>query len=252
MGAAPDSRAPARRRAYQTAALLVAGAAITAVLIAVLAGSSTSDLRPGKPVPGARAALALLAGIPQQGDALGSPRAAVTLVEFGDLQCPTCAQFATDALPAIVSRYVRSGRVRLVFRAVTFIGQDSRRAASVALALGQQRRMWQFLELMYRNQGLENGGYVTDTYLRALAGAIPGADVARALAERGSAAVQAQLAQAALAARAGHISSTPSFLLARSGETPQRFHPDGLGFGTFRAAFERLLGRGSAAGGRVS
>jgi protein-disulfide isomerase len=111
----------------------------------------------------------------------------------------------------------------------------------VALALGRQQRMWQFLELSYRNQGLENGGYVTDTYLRALASAIPGADVPRALAERGSAAVQAQLAQAGDGARAAHISSTPSFLLARSGEAPRRFSPADLGFGSFRSVFERLL-----------
>jgi protein-disulfide isomerase len=238
---AAGSSAPPRRRAYQTGALLVAAAAIAAVLIAVLGGSSTSDLKPGKPVPGARAVLALLAGIPQQGEALGDPRAPVTLVEFGDLQCPTCSEFAIGALPAIVSRYVRSRQVRLVFRPVSFIGPDSRRAAGVALAVARQRRMWQFLELMYRNQGLENGGYVTDTYLRALLGAIPGADAPRALADRGSAAVQAQLGKAAASARAAHVSSTPSFLLARSGETSRRFTPAGLGFGSFRAAFERLL-----------
>jgi len=241
MGGAPDSRAPARRRVYQTAALLVAGTAITAVLIAVLAGSSTSDLRPGKPVPGARAALALLAGIPQQGDALGSPRAAVTLVEFGDLQCPTCAQFAADALPAIVSRYVRSARVRLVFRAVSFIGQDSRRAARVALALGQQQRMWQFLELMYRNQGLENGGYVTDTYLRALAGAIPGADVARALTARASPAIDRQLAESHSLARAGHVERTPTFMLAAHGAPPRRLEVGGLDFGAFADALRAAV-----------
>jgi protein-disulfide isomerase len=192
-------------------------------------------------VPGAHAALALLAGIPQQGEALGNPQAPVTLVEFGDLQCPTCAEFATGALPSIVSRYVRPGKVRLVFRPVSFIGQDSRRAASMALALAAQQRMWQFLELMYRNQGLENSGYVTNTYLSALAAAVPGADLPRALGERDSAAVQTALRQTAGAARAAHISSTPSFLLAGGGQAPRRFAPADLGFGSFRSAFERLL-----------
>jgi protein-disulfide isomerase len=251
MSSAQDPRAPTRRRAYQVGALLVTAAVSATVLVAVLSGSSASDLKPGKPVPGARATLALLAGIPQQAVALGNPQAPVTLVEFGDLQCPTCAEFATGALPSIVSRYVRLGQVRLVFRPVSFIGQDSRRASSMALALAGQHRMWQFLELMYRNQGLENSGYVTDTYLSALAAAIPGVDLARALSDRGAATVQAQLAQATGAARAARISSTPSFLLARSGEPPRRFVPADLGFGSFRSAFEQLLARSQATGQHV-
>ena len=210
----------ARTRLYQLGALLVTAGAIAAVLVAVLSSGSTSQLAPGRPVPGAAQTLALLAGIPQRGIALGNPRAPVTLVEFGDLQCPSCALFAQEALPAIVSRYVRPGRVLLVFRGLDFIGQDSQRAARMASALGEQNRLFQFVDLMYRNQGLENSSYVTDTYLRALAGAIPGVDVARALAARGSAGVQAQLLAARALARALGLKSTPSFLLYRSGAPP--------------------------------
>jgi protein-disulfide isomerase len=234
----------ARTRLYQLGALLVSVVAIAAVLIAVLSSGSTSDLKPGRPVPGAPRTLALFAGIPQHGIALGNPHAPVTLVEFGDLQCPACAQFAQQTLPSIVSRYVRGGRVLLVFRGLDFIGSDSRRAARMSGAVGLQDRMFQFNELMYANQGAENSGYVTDIYLRALAGAIPGVDVTRALAARDSAAVRVQLREAQALARRLNLKSTPSFLLYRSAAAPRRFEPPNLNAGSFGDAIERLLASG--------
>ena len=136
-----DPRAATRRRRrYQLGALVVALGLSGAVLAAVLTSGSTSELRPGRPVPGAARALALLRGIPQSGATLGDPRAPVTLVEFADLQCPTCASFAEGALPHIIRRYVRSGRVRLILYALDAIGPDSERAARVAYAVGEQDR----------------------------------------------------------------------------------------------------------------
>lgn len=232
------------QRLYRLGALLVTAVAVTAVLVAVLTSGSTSQLAPGKPVPGAARTLALFAGIPQHGDALGNPHAPVTLVEFGDLQCPACAQFAANALPSIVARYVRPGRVLLVFRALDFLGQDSLRAARMAEALGAQNHLWQFIDLMYRNQGLENSSYVTDTYLSALAAAIPGVDLRRALAARGSAGALAQIDQARALARELGLKSTPSFLLSPSGAPPRRFSPEGLESGSFSAAIDRMLAGG--------
>jgi len=237
--ARPDR--PPRARLYQLAALLVTAVGIGAVLIGVLGGGSTADLRPGKPVPGAAQTRALLAGVPQHGNELGNPHAPLTLVELGDLQCPACAQFSESTLPALIRRYVRTGKLLLVFRALDFLGPDSLRAARMATALGAQGSMFQFLVLMYRNQGLENSGYATDTYLRALAGAIPGADVQRALAERGSPAVFAQLHADQLLAKRYSLRSTPSFLLYRSGASPARFQPGSLDADNFSAALQRLL-----------
>lgn len=239
---APGSERPRRARLYQLGALLVTAIGVAAVLIPVLGGSSTADLRPGKPVPGAAQALALLAGIPQHANELGDPRAPLTLVEFGDLQCPSCAQFAEGALPSIVTHYVRSGKLLLVFRGLDFLGRDSLRAARVAVALESQRSLFQFIALMYRNQGLENSGYVTDTYLRALATAIPGVDVAQALAQRGSAAVFARLHDDQLLAKRYGLNSTPSFLLYRSGSTPARFRPADYSAASFSGPLDRLLG----------
>ncbi len=207
-----------RTRLYQLAALLVSVCAVGAVAIAVLTSGSTAQLTPGKPVPGTAQTLALFAGIPQSGIALGNPSAPVTLEEFGDLQCPVCAAYAEDALPSIVNRYVRDGHVRLEFRNLDSIGSDSARAARMAGALAEQNHLWEFIDLMYKNQGAENTGYVTNRYLQALAAAIPGVDVSRALGARSSATVEGQIDQARASAQQLHLQSTPSFVLVRGGQ----------------------------------
>lgn len=248
MAGSPREAASAaqRRRRWQLGASIALVAAVAAVVIAIATSGSTSELKPGRPVPGASSTLALLRGIAQQGDALGSARAPVTLVEFGDLQCPTCAQFATSALPGLVSTFVRSGHMRVEFRAIDGIGADSTRAARMAYALAAQGRIFEFVELAYRNQGLENSSYVTDTYLRALASAIPGVDVARALSARDASSTEAQLAQARALAARFHVEATPSFLLYRTGEAPRRFQPESLDAASFRGPVERLLSRPGA------
>jgi protein-disulfide isomerase len=241
MPAPRDAPPPDRTRLYRLAALAVTAAVVTAVVVAVLTAGSTSDLKVGKPVPGEAQTLALLAGVPQQGISLGSRGAPVTLIEFGDLQCPACAQFATETLPGVIARYVRSGKVLVQFRALDFIGADSRRAAALAAALSLQDRLWQFVELAFHNQGSENSGYVTENYLRALATAIPGADVARAVAEQSSPAVSAQLTGARELARAAHVRATPSFQLVFAGGAPRAFHPSGLDSASFDAALAAAL-----------
>jgi protein-disulfide isomerase len=230
-----------RQRVYQLGGLLVTALAVTAVVVAVMGSGSTSELAPGKPVPGASRTLALFKGIPQQGVVVGQPSAPVTLVEFGDLKCPSCAIFAAEVLPTIVSRYVRTGKVRLVFRNLDLIGHGSVRAARMAGALGAQNHLWEFIDLMYRNQGAEDSPYVTDTYLRALAGAIPGVNVRRALTQRYSTAVSAQIAEAKAQFQAVGFKGTPSFLLSLTGHAGRRFSPSGLESSSFSGTIDKLL-----------
>ena len=168
------------------------------------------------------------AGIPQQGTLLGDPKAPATLVEFADLQCPFCAQYALDALPGVLSEWVRPGRLRLDLRLVSIIGPDSRTAARVAGAAALQNRLWPFAELFFLNQGTENSGYVTDSVLRAVATATPGLDAGKALAARGSGAVTAQLTRAQQSAAKLGVKSTPSFFLVRPDRAPVELHPTAL------------------------
>jgi protein-disulfide isomerase len=202
-----------RRLGWAVAAFLVVLA--VSVVAGVALGGKNGD--GGKPAD-AREVSALFAGIPQHGTTLGSPRAPVTLTEFADLQCPFCAQYARDALPTIVRRYVRTGKVRLDFRILSFIGPDSVKAGRMTAAAGRQNRLWNFIELFYRNQGEENTGYVTDSFFRRLAGSIPGFEVGRALSERTSPSVATQLASDRDRATGLGIQSTPSFLVGRRGK----------------------------------
>ena len=153
--------------------LAVAGAALLAsVLIAAsLVGGTESG--PAAQPPAAPAAAApeqdsLLRGIPQDGIALGDPKAPVTLVEYADLQCPYCAAWARDAFPAIVDEYVRTGKVRIVFRGLAFVGPDSETALRAALAAGEQGALWNLVHGLFASQGAENAGWVTDGLLRSL------------------------------------------------------------------------------------
>ena len=217
--------------------LLVVAGIVTAAAYVLEDGNP--DLRPGEAIPHAAQTRALLAGIPQRGIELGDPRAALALVEFGDLQSAQCARFAAAVLPYLLRSYVRPGKLRLLFRSIDLLGPDSLRAARMAAALSQQDRLFQFATLMYHNLGMPNTGYVTDTYLRALAGAIAGAHVARALGALNSPATDRQLRQTQELGARLNISGAPVFLLQRSGRRPILLRPAKLTVASFAAALRQ-------------
>jgi protein-disulfide isomerase len=208
-----------RRRLTRLGAVLAAAAIVVAVLVSISASGSGSGSkgasRTSSPVTGASATGALLAGIPQKGLVLGDAEAPVRVVEFADLQCPFCRDYTLSTMPDIVKRYVRPGDVRMEFRSLAFIGADSVRAARVAQAAAQQDKLWNFVDLAYRNQGKENSGWATDALLRRLAGAVPGLDADRAFAARDGAAVTGALKAAETLATASGVQSTPTFLVGR-------------------------------------
>jgi protein-disulfide isomerase len=225
MRGSADAAVPPRRDAgdmnRRRLVLAASAAAVAAagILIGVLAFGGGGAKSPAATVYGTGAVARLLNGIPQQGAALGSPAAPVTLVEYADPQCPYCAEWATSGLPGIVERYVRTGKVRIVFNGMAFVGSDSATALRTAVAAGRQNRMWDVLELLFQNQGTENTGWVTEPLLRSIGSAVSGLDVQRMLEERGSTVVDAAIARAAAQAQAAGVNSTPSFAVGKTGET---------------------------------
>ncbi len=215
--------------------LLAALAAVVVVVAVLLAGGDSSDGDKGGGTPAAT--IAPLRGVPQSGIALGSPDAPVTMVEFADLQCPFCKEYSEDVFPELLKRYVRTGKLRLELRLLSFIGPDSDRLARVAAAAAAQNRMWQFVTLAYDRQGAENSGYATDAFIKKLA-----ADAGLGKADAGAAG-EALIRDAERQARRAQIESTPSFLIGPTGGPFQRFQPSDLTPGAFVPRIEEELGK---------
>jgi protein-disulfide isomerase len=210
-----------QRRLYQLAA--VAAAAIAIVAVAVILSSSGGSASRHSIENGANATTetvaavtTLLHGIPQSGNTLGAAGAPVKMTYFGDLECPICKDFTLTGLAQAVGKLVRPGNLQVEYRSLksatgetpTFIDQQA-----AALAAGSQRRMWQYVELFYREQGAEGSGYVTDAYLQRLARQVPGLDVAAWERDRRQTALVDRLRADAGAASQARAAGTPTLVI---------------------------------------
>lgn len=82
----------------------------------------------------------------------GAAKAAVTIVEFSDFECPYCSE-VQDTLKEIAERYPRD--VRFVFKYLPLEGhRNSLPAARAAYCAGEQDRFWQFHDALFASENL--------------------------------------------------------------------------------------------------
>jgi protein-disulfide isomerase len=193
------------------------GAAVALVAAALLLRNDDGDTPAPSPTPAVD-----LAGIPQEGRLLGADAATVTLIEYADLQCPFCRSYSEAVFPSIVDDYVRPRKVKTEFRGLAFLGPDSEKALRFVLAAGLQNHLWELQEALYRNQGAENSGWVSDDLVRSLAEEIPGLDVDRLFEDTESDEVTAQIDEAADQAQAAGVPGTPTFYVQIGEQEPYR------------------------------
>lgn len=191
--------------------------AIAAVAVLIVVNQSDDSGGDAASVEGAAEVREELAGIEQEGLVLGDPTAKVTVIEFGDLQCPFCKAVSEDVIPPVIESKVRSGLARLDFRNFTILGDESVDAAAAAVAAGEQGRGWDFVELFYRNQGVEASGYVTDEFLTSIARTAGVPDLAKWDEDRTSRATLGQISRTNEEAERLGLSGTPSFVLVGPG-----------------------------------
>ena len=184
-------------------------AIVVVILIVISAGGSGGDEE-------ASGDLAMFDGIPQKGIALGDPKAPVTLAEFADPQCPYCRAYTADTMPGLIEEYVQGGKLRMELNLLTFIGPDSESVARAALAASDQNRMWQFMDVAYARQGVENSGYADQAFIDGV-GETAGVDVDEMNSTADSDAVSKQLEGAKAAAASAGVNSTPTFLVGPTG-----------------------------------
>lgn len=100
------------------------------------------------------------------GFAMGSPDAPVTVEIWEDFQCPFCQRFTYEVEPSIVDEYVETGDVRLVFRNLAFLGDESHWAAVAGSLAADQNKFWPLHDYLFANfQGKESGAFRIDRLL---------------------------------------------------------------------------------------
>jgi protein-disulfide isomerase len=189
---------------------------------------------------------ALVGGIPQNGNVLGSPTAPVSLQYFGDLECPICQKFTLGALPTIISKWVRTGKLKVEYRSLETATREPEVFKSqqvAAYAAGKQNKAWNFIETFYHEQGEEDSGYVTEKYIQNIASQVPGLNLAQWTTDRGNQelANEVTVTDAQAASNAG-FDGTPSFLIGHTGGTMSKVeysNPEEPGF--INEAVEKLL-----------
>jgi protein-disulfide isomerase len=82
---------------------------------------------------------------------LGAPDASITVVEYGDFECPNCKQ-AAPAVKLLLRRF--EGRVRFSYRHFPLeeVHQHALRAAELSESAAGQGQFWAMHDLLFENQ----------------------------------------------------------------------------------------------------
>lgn len=89
---------------------------------------------------------------------LGNPSAPITIIEFGDYQCPNCYRWYHTVKPDIYENFIKTGKANLVFVDLALLGKDSPKAAEATYCAEDQGKYWEYHDLLYQLQhGIDDG-----------------------------------------------------------------------------------------------
>ena len=95
---------------------------------------------------------------------MGSSNAPITIIEFGDYQCPNCKKWFLNTKPDIVTNYIDTGKVKLLFIDIAFLGKDSVPASIASYCAEEQGKYWDYHSFLYSNQmSIDNGWANSDS-----------------------------------------------------------------------------------------
>ena len=83
---------------------------------------------------------------------LGSESAPITIVEFGDYQCEACYAWFHTTRDTLIDNYVETGKAKLIFVDLPFLGRDSPMAAQASYCAEDQGQYWEYHEMLYTFQ----------------------------------------------------------------------------------------------------
>ena len=83
--------------------------------------------------------------------AIGSADAPVTVVEYISLTCTLCAQFHSEAMPGIFTKYIDTGKVRFIYR--DFPMDNVALGAAMVTQCLDDRLHYGFVQMLFKQQG---------------------------------------------------------------------------------------------------
>jgi len=92
---------------------------------------------------------------------LGNSNAPITILEWGDYQCTFCYKFHQNTLDTIDNDFIKTGKVKIIFKDFTLNGPDSILAAEASYCAEDQGKYWQYHNELYNNWAGEKTGWIT-------------------------------------------------------------------------------------------
>lgn len=182
---------------------------VIGVIAAVVAIAAAAALTVDTSEPNTRMSLDTSKGSPT----LGSASAPVTIIEFGDYQCPFCQRWNQNTKPLIEENYINTGKAKLVFVDFPIIGQDSITAHMGSYCADEQGLYWEYHDYLYSNQGHENDGWASSGSLKSLVSNIDGLDTQEFSQCLDSGKYENRVLENRNIASKSGASSTPSFII---------------------------------------
>ena len=148
----------AERNLLVPASVVVAGVIVAAAVVYVGGGfgprdgspATTTGSTPNQPQTGGQT----LADFGDDDPFLGNPDAPVVMVEFSDFECPFCGRFWQQTLPQIREQYIKTGKVRFVYRdfPISSIHSNAQKASEAGECADEQGKFWEYHDLIFSRQ----------------------------------------------------------------------------------------------------
>jgi protein-disulfide isomerase len=177
----------------------------------------------GAASPAAAAAETAAPAPTAQDRVLGKAEAPITIIEYGSLTCPHCAEFNTTTLPDLKKNWIDTGKAKLVFRVFPLNSLDVR-AAMLARCVPPER-YFAFIDTVYRDQASWMGAHDPEEALASIArlAGVSEDKIKSCLADKS--AQDAVVADAYTAQKSYGVDSTPTFFINGAKMDPNGAQP---------------------------
>lgn len=110
---------------------------------------------------------------------VGNPNAPITIAYWFDYQCPACKYHENNFIDPLVEEYVKTGKVKVVFKDFAFLSEDSQTLGITARAVWEAYpdKFYEWHKTIFANQGEERSGWATKTVIDNLTRKVSGIDI---------------------------------------------------------------------------